>query len=109
MTSAPSTSHPHRLSLSSLIQLLTLVLVSRGEAPLADGVVGGESLFGDGVVGGDGHGQDAGVGDHSAWGGLATVSANVRTHWGWKKGGWWGGRNKEDKGKEKGGGGKEKR
>lgn len=97
---------PHRLSLSSLIQLLTLVLVSRGEAPLADGVVGGESLFGDGVVGGDGHGQDAGVGDHSAWGGLATVSANVRTHWGWKKGGG-GGRSKEDKRKEKRGRGKE--
>lgn len=61
-------------------QLLTLVLVARGEAPLADGVVGGESLLGDGVVGGDGHGQDAGVGDDTARGRLATVAADVRSH-----------------------------
>lgn len=46
---------------SSLIQLLTLIFVSWGEAPLADGVVGGESLSGNGIVSGDGHGQDAGV------------------------------------------------
>lgn len=71
---------PHR-ALLSLIQLLTLVFVSWGEGPLADGVVGRESLFGDGVVSGDGHGQDARVGDHSARGRLATVSANVRAHW----------------------------
>lgn len=69
------------LNSSSLIQLLTLICVSQGEAPLADGVVGGESLSGDGVVSGDGHGQDAGVGDHTARGGLATVPANVGTHW----------------------------
>lgn len=61
-------------------QLLTLVLVARGEAPLADGVVGGESLLRDGVVGGDGHGQDAGVGDDTARGRLATVAADVRPH-----------------------------
>lgn len=54
--------------------------MARGEAPLADGVVGGESLLGDGVVGGDGHGQDAGVGDDTARGGLATVAADVRSH-----------------------------
>lgn len=54
--------------------------MARGEAPLADGVVGGESLSGDGVVSGDSHGQDAGVGDHTARGRLATVPANVRTH-----------------------------
>lgn len=61
--------------------------MSRGEAALPDGVVGGESLFGDGAVSGDGHGQDARVGDHAARGRLATVSANVGTHWGrmeWK-------------------------
>lgn len=67
-------------SLSLPRQLLTLVLVARGEAPLADGVVGGESLLGDGVVGGDGHGQDAGVGDDTARGRLATVAADVRSH-----------------------------
>lgn len=60
--------------------LLTLVLVARGEAPLADGVVGGEALLGDGAVGGDGHGQDAGVGDDAARGRLATVTADVRSH-----------------------------
>lgn len=54
--------------------------MSRGEAALPDGVVGGESLFGDGAVGGDGHGQDARVGDHTARGRLAAVSANVGTH-----------------------------
>lgn len=51
-----------------------------GEAPLTDGVVGGESLSGDGVVRGDGHGQDAGVGDDTAWGRLATVPTNVGAH-----------------------------
>lgn len=71
---------PHR-ALLSLIQLLTLVFMSWGEGPLADGVVGRESLSGDGVVSSDGHGQDARVGDHSARGRLATVSANVRAHW----------------------------
>lgn len=60
--------------------MLTLVLVSRGEAPLTDGVVGGEALPGDGVVCGDGHGQDARVGDHTAWRRLAAVPANVGAH-----------------------------
>lgn len=68
---------PHH---SSLLQLLTLVLVARGEAPLSDGVVGGESLLGDGAVRGDRHGQDAGVGDHTARRRLAAIPANVRTH-----------------------------
>lgn len=60
--------------------LLTLIFVARGKAPLTDGVVGGESLSGDGVISGDGHGQDAGVGDHTARGRLATVPANVGTN-----------------------------
>lgn len=81
-TTAPP---PPPLHFSSLIQLLTIILVSRGEIPLADGVVGGESLSGNGVVSGDGHGQDAGVGDHTARGRLATVPANVGTHWGRKR------------------------
>ena len=72
--------HPPPLPFSWLLQLLTLILVSQGEAPLADGVVGGESLSGDGVVSGDGHGQDARVGDHTARGRLATVAANVGAH-----------------------------
>ena len=65
--------------------------MARGEAPLSDGVVGGEALFGDGVVGGDGHGQDAGVGDHTARGRLATVAANVGSHWRGGRGGGGGG------------------
>lgn len=81
MTRLPFTSHPPPpRHFSSAIQLLTIILVSRGEAPLADGVVGGESLPGNGVVGGDGHGQDAGVGDHTARGRLAAVPANVGAH-----------------------------
>lgn len=61
--------------------------MSRGEAPLSDGVVGRESLSGDGVVSGDGHGQDASVGDHTARGRLATVPTNMGSHWGRKGGG----------------------
>lgn len=57
--------------------------MARGEAPLADGVVGGESLPGDGVVRGDGHGQDASVGDDTAGGRLATVAADVGSNCGW--------------------------
>lgn len=76
---------PH-FHFSSLFQFLTLIFVARGEDPLTDGVVGGESLFGDGVVSGDSHGQDAGVWDHTARGCLATVPANVGTHWGRKRG-----------------------
>lgn len=78
------------------LQLLTVVFVARGEAPLADGVVGGEPLFGDGVVGGDGHGQDAGVGDHAARGRLAAVPADVGTHCGWRRG------REKERGKEQG-------
>ena len=55
--------------------------MSQGEAPLADGVVGGEALLGDGVVGGDGHGQDARVGDDASRGGGTAVSADVGTDW----------------------------
>lgn len=76
---------PH-FHFSSLFQFLTLIFVARGEVPLTDGVVGGESLFGDSVVSGDSHGQDAGVWDHTARGCLATVPANVGTHWGRKRG-----------------------
>lgn len=64
-----------------LVRLLTVFLVSRGAAPLPDGVVGRESLLDDGVVGDDGHGQDPGVGDDSSRRCLATVPADVRTHW----------------------------
>lgn len=75
----PPPPHPHS-SLPLPRPLLTLLLVVRGEAPLADGVVGRESLLGDGVVGGDGHGQDAGVGDDTARGRLAAVAPDVWSH-----------------------------
>lgn len=60
-------------------RFLTLVLV--GEAPLPDGVAGGEPLLGDGAVSGDGHGQDPGVGGHTARGRLAAVPTDVGAHW----------------------------
>lgn len=59
-------------------RFLTLVLV--GEAPLPDGVAGGEPLLGDGAVSGDGHGQDPGVGGHTARGRLAAVPTDVGAH-----------------------------
>lgn len=59
---------------------LTLVFV--GEAPLSDGVAGGEPLLGDGAVSGDGHGQDPGVGGHTARRRLAAVPTDVGAHWG---------------------------
>lgn len=57
---------------------LTLVFV--GEAPLSDGVAGGEPLLGDGAVSGDGHGQDPGVGGHTARRRLAAVPTDVGAH-----------------------------
>lgn len=65
--------------------VLTLWFVSRGEAPLPDGVVGGKALPDDGVVRGDGHGQDPGVGDDTSGRGLTAVPADVRSHW-WNRG-----------------------